>query len=52
MSATINPVFPVLAAQGVAADVALQPGTVIDARVLKLLANDFVRIAVSNLSIR
>jgi len=51
MSATINPVFPVLAAQGVAADVALQPGTVIDARVLKLLANDFVRIAVSNLSI-
>jgi hypothetical protein len=51
MSATINPVFPVLAAQGVAADVTLQPGTVIDARVLKLLANDFVRIAVSNLSI-
>ncbi len=51
MSATINPVFPVLAAQGVAADVTLQPGTVIDARVLKLLANDFVRIAVSNLLI-
>lgn len=51
MSATINPVFPVVAAQGVATDVTLQPGTVIDARVLKLLANDFVRIAVSNLSI-
>lgn len=51
MSATINPVFPVLAAPGAAADVTLQSGAVIDARVLKLLANDFVRIAVSNLSI-
>ncbi len=51
MVVAVNPVYPVIAAQGVAADITLQPGTVIDARVLKLLANDFVRIAVSNLSI-
>ena len=51
MVAAINPVFPVIAAQGVAADITLQPGTVIDAQVLKVLANDFVRIAVSNLAI-
>ncbi len=51
MVVAVNPVYPVIAAQGVAADVALQPGTVIDAQVLKLLANDFVRIAVSNLAI-
>ncbi|MBX9711680.1 MAG: hypothetical protein K2X60_11665, partial [Xanthobacteraceae bacterium] len=51
MVVAVNPVYPVIAAQGVAADITLQPGTVIDAQVLKLLANDFVRIAVSNLSI-
>lgn len=51
MPVAVNSVVPVIAAQGVAADVVLQPGTVIDARVLKLLANDFVRIALSNLSI-
>jgi hypothetical protein len=51
MVVAVNPVYPVIAAQGVAADITLQSGTVIDARVLKLLANDFVCIAVSNLSI-
>jgi hypothetical protein len=51
MPISINPIFPVIAAQGAAGDVVLQPGTVIDAQVLKLLANDLVRIAIANLSI-
>jgi len=51
MVISINPIFPVIAAQGAAADVVLQPGTVIDAQVLKVLANDMVRIAIANLSI-
>lgn len=51
MSIAINPVFPVIAAQGVAADAALQPGTVIDARVMKVLENNLVRIAIASLSI-
>src|SRR4051794_37114008 len=51
MPISINPIFPVIAAQGVAGDVVLQPGTVIKAEVLKLLANDLVRIAIANLSI-
>jgi hypothetical protein len=51
MPISINPIFPVIAAQGAASDVALQPGTVIDAQVLKILANDLVRIAIDNLSI-
>ncbi len=51
MPISINPIFPVIAAQGAAPDIVLQPGTVVDAQVLKLLANDLVRIAVANLSI-
>jgi len=51
MAISINPIFPVIAAQGAAADVVLQPGTVIEAQVLKVLANDMVRIAIANLSI-
>src|SRR4051795_11064792 len=51
MPISINPIFPVIAAQGVAGDVVLQPGTVIKAEVLKILANDLVRIAIANLSI-
>ena len=51
MPISINPIFPVIAAQGAAPDVVLQPGTVIDAQVLKILANDLVRIAIANLSI-
>lgn len=51
MPISINPIFPVIAAQGAAPEVVLQPGTVIDAQVLKILANDLVRIAIANLSI-
>src|SRR5258707_13651504 len=51
MSISINPIFPVIAAQGAAPDLVLQPGTVIDAEVLKLLSDDLVRIAISGLSI-
>src|SRR4051794_37821378 len=51
MPISINPIFPVIAAQGAAPDLVLQPGTVIDAHVLKILANDLVRIAIANLSI-
>lgn len=50
MSIAINPVFPVVAAQPTAA-VALQPGTVIDATVLKQLDANLVRIAIANLTI-
>jgi Flagellar hook-length control protein FliK len=51
MPISINPIFPVIAAQGIAPELVLQPGTVIDAQVLKILANDLVRIAIANLSI-
>ncbi|MEH6950881.1 flagellar hook-length control protein FliK [Nitrobacter sp. NHB1] len=51
MAISINPIFPVIAAQGAASDAALQPGSVIDARVQKILANDLVRIAIANLTI-
>src|SRR3954466_4110960 len=51
MPISVNPIFPVIAAQGAAGDVVLEPGTVIDAQVLKILANDLVRIAIANLSI-
>jgi hypothetical protein len=51
MPISINPIFPVIAAQSAAPEVVLQPGTVIDAQVLKILANDLVRIAIANLSI-
>jgi hypothetical protein len=51
MPISINPVFPVIAAQAAAPEVTLQPGTVIEAEVLKILANDLVRIAIANLSI-
>ena len=40
-----------LAAQGVAADVVLQPGTVINAQVLQLLGNDQVQIAIGGQSL-
>src|SRR3954463_4219238 len=51
MPISIDPMFPVIAAQDAAGDVVLQPGTVIGAQVLKILANDLVRIAIANLSI-
>src|SRR5277367_6063790 len=46
MSIVINPTVPLVAAQGVAADIVLQPGTVINAQVLQILGNDQVRIAI------
>src|ERR1041384_3908161 len=54
MAITINPVLPVLAAQeagGVAPELVLQPGSVVNAQVLKVLAADWVRIAIASLSI-
>ena len=51
MSISVTPTIPVIAAQGVAPDLVLQPGTVVDAEVLKLLADNLVRIAISGLAI-
>src|ERR1700733_15531360 len=51
MPISINPTVPVITAQGAAAGVVLQPGTVINAQVLKILAGDLVQIAIANLSI-
>src|SRR3954468_18653844 len=51
MAIFLNPAFPVSAAQAAAPDLVLQAGTVIDAQVVKLLANDLVRIAIANLSL-
>ena len=50
----INPVLPVLPAAeagAVAPELVLQPGTTIDATVLKVLSADLVRIAIAALSI-
>ena len=38
MSIAVNPILSVVAVQGATRDLTLQPGTVIDARVLQLLA--------------
>jgi hypothetical protein len=51
MSISVNPILPVVAAQGAAPELVLQPGTVVDARVLKLLSDNLVRIAIAGLSI-
>src|SRR3954466_10911108 len=54
MAISINPVLPVLPAADVGAiapQLVLQPGTVIDATVLKVLAADLVRIAIAALSV-
>src|SRR4051812_12331891 len=54
MAISINPVLPVLPAQAAAAvapEFVLQPGTTIDATVLKVLSADLVRIAIAALSI-
>ncbi|MFL6793420.1 MAG: flagellar hook-length control protein FliK, partial [Bradyrhizobium sp.] len=54
MPIPINPVLPVLAAQevgAVAPDLVLQPGSVVNAQVLKVLSAELVRIAISSLSI-
>jgi hypothetical protein len=51
----INPILSVVAAQGpsggVERELVLQPGTVIDAQVLKVLANNMVRIAIAGLAL-
>src|SRR3979490_651522 len=58
MSISVNPILPVVATQGAgvatqgaAPELVLQPGTVVDAQVLKLLSDNLVRIAIANLSI-
>ncbi|MDP1866774.1 MAG: flagellar hook-length control protein FliK [Bradyrhizobium sp.] len=53
--APVNPILAAVAANGTSAgverDLVLQPGTVIDAKVLNVLANNMVRIAISGLSL-
>ena len=54
MAISINPVLPVLAAQeagGIAPELVLQPGSVVNAQVLKVLSADLVRIAIAGLAI-
>jgi hypothetical protein len=51
MSIAVTPILPVIAAQSAAPDLLLQPGTVIDAQVLKILSDNLVRIAIANVSI-
>jgi hypothetical protein len=51
MPITVNPVQPVIAAQGAAPDLLLQPGSLVDAQVLKILSDNLVRIAIASLSI-
>jgi hypothetical protein len=51
MPISVNPTVPVITAQGVASGLVLQPGTVINAQVLKILADNLVQIAIANLSI-
>ncbi|WKA31244.1 flagellar hook-length control protein FliK [Bradyrhizobium roseum] len=54
MAISINPVLPVLAAQeagGIAPELVLQPGSVVNAQVLKVLSADLVRIAIASLSL-
>src|SRR3982075_4169583 len=51
MSISVNPIVPAIAIQAAAPDLVLQPGSVIDAQVLKVLADNLVRIAISGISI-
>jgi hypothetical protein len=51
MSIVINQNVPITAAQAATAAVVLQPGSVISARVLQILGNDQVRIAIGSQSI-
>jgi hypothetical protein len=54
MAISINPVLPVLASQeagSIAPELVLQPGSVVNAQVLKVLSADLVRIAIASLSI-
>ncbi|HEY3892746.1 MAG TPA: flagellar hook-length control protein FliK, partial [Bradyrhizobium sp.] len=47
----INPSVPLVAVQGVTADVILQPGTVVSAQVQQILGNDQVQISIGGQSI-
>jgi Flagellar hook-length control protein FliK len=51
MSIVITPNIPLAAAQGVTADIVLQPGSVISATVLQVLGNDQVKISIAGQSI-
>jgi hypothetical protein len=51
MSIVINPNLPLVAVQGVTANVVLQPGTVVSAQVQKILGNDQVQISIGGQSI-
>lgn len=51
MSISVTPILPVIAAQSAAPDLVLQPGSVVDAQVQKLLSDTLVRIAIAGLSI-
>jgi hypothetical protein len=54
MAISINPVSPVLAAQevgSIAPELVLQPGSVVNAQIVKILSADLVRIAIASLSI-
>src|SRR6476659_4842621 len=51
MSISVNPIVPAIAIQAAAPDLVLQPGSVIDAQVLKILSDDLVRIAIAGVSI-
>lgn len=51
MAISINPIFPVIAAQDAASEAVLQPGRVVDAKVQGILADNLVRIAIADLTI-
>src|ERR1700736_3164127 len=51
MSISVNPIVPAIAIQAATPDLVLQPGSVIDAQVLKILSDELVRIAIAGVSI-
>ena len=51
MTISVTPVLPVIAAQSAAPDLVLQPGSVVDAQVLQVLADNLVRIVIASVSI-
>ena len=51
MTISVNPTIPVITAPGATPALVLQPGTVVTAQVLQILANDLVQIAIADLSL-
>src|ERR1700739_2255417 len=51
MSIVITPSIPLVSAQGATADIVLQPGSVISAKVLQVLGNDQVKISIAGQSL-